>query len=235
MAVAVLERDVQALEKEEATSRIKVNSGFNTRMSEDEQHNARIGEIYARLINSDANVDEVLGRSQEVAKVSAPKDIFAKPYLVENARADSAIWRADSPVNRKVSEMQLQMAAADAEEENEDLRPTSTTIQYKTTGVKKTVEEGKIANTGVEKRAGLSKKEKIIIAVVVSVIVAMFILIIVNSAIISGVNADLGSLQTSLTTVKASYAGVSDEVNSVIENIADNAEDFALSIGMVKP
>ena len=62
MAVAVLERDVQTLEKEEATSRIKVNSGFNTRMSEDEQHNAKIGEIYARLINSDANVDEVFGR-----------------------------------------------------------------------------------------------------------------------------------------------------------------------------
>lgn len=159
MAVAVLERDVQTLEKEEATSRIKVNSGFNTRMSEDEQHNAKIGEIYARLINSDANVDEVLGRSQEAAKVSAPKDIFAKPYLVENARADSAIWRADSPVNRKVSEMQLQMAAADAEEENEDLRPTSTTIQYKTTRSKRLLKRAKL-QTPAWKNARACQKRK---------------------------------------------------------------------------
>ncbi len=232
MAVAVLERNVNTLEKIEEEKR--VNSSFNTQMTEDEQHNAQISEIYARLISSTVNVDEVLGRTQQPVQAQPRNELFTKPYLVENARADAEIFRADSPVNRKVEEMQPVMVAEDSEEENEDLRPTTTTIQYKTYGVKKTVEEGKIENTDAEKRAGLSKKEKIIIATIVSIIVAMFVLIIVNSAIISGINADLGSLQTSLTTVKASYAGISDEVNDILSNAGENVKDFALSLGMVK-
>jgi len=232
MAVAVLERDVNTLEKTEEER--KINSGLNNQMSADEQHNAQISEIYARLISSTANVDEVLGRTQQPVAPQTRKELFSEPYLVENARADSAIFRADSPVNRKVTDMQPVMAAEDSEEENEDLRPTSTTIQYKTYGVKKTDEEGKVEITNAEKRAGLSKKEKIIIAAVVSIIIAMFVLIIVNSAVISGINADLGSLQSSLTTVKASYAGVSDEVNDLMSSASENAKEFALSLGMIK-
>ena len=230
MAVAVLERDVDTLEKIEEERKV---SGFNTQMSADEQHNAQISEIYARLISSNNNVDEVLGRSQQVVAAQPRNQLFAEPYLVENARADAEIFRADSPINRRVAEMQPVMEAEDSEEENEDLRPTSTTIQYKTYGIKKAVEDDKVVNASEEKRTGLSKKEKIIIAAVVSVIIAMFVLIIVNSAVISGLNADLGSLQSSLEVVKGSYAGISDEVSNTLKDAAENATEFAISIGMV--
>lgn len=231
MAVAVLERDVDTLEKIEEERKV---SGFNPQMSADEQHNAQISEIYARLISSNNNVDEVLGRSQQAVAAQPRNQLFAEPYLVENARADAEIFRADSPINRRVTEIQPVMEAEDSEEENEDLRPTSTTIQYKTYGIKKAVEDDKAVNTSEEKRTGLSKKEKIIIAAVVSVIIAMFVLIIVNSAVISGINADIGSLQSSLEVVKASYAGISDEVSSAINNAAEQATKFAISIGMIK-
>lgn len=234
MAVAVLERDVETLEKE-STNQLNVINANNARMTADELHNSKISEVYARLINSsNTSVDEVLGRTQQSSVVEKPRDILAQPYLVQNARATADIFRADSPINQRILGVQAQATATDSEEENEDLRPTSTTIQYKTYGVNKTVEEGIIKNTDAEKRAGLSKKEKIIIAVVVSVIVAMFALIIINSAIISGLNADLSSLQTSLTTVKASYAGVSDEVNSLLSNAVQDAIKFAESNGMVR-
>ena len=231
MAVAVLERDVNTLEKIEEER--KVNSGFNTQMSADEQHNAQISEIYARLISSSNNVDEVLGRSQQEVAPQPRNELFAEPYLVENARADAEIFRADSPINRRAVEMQPVMVEEDSEEENEDLRPTSTTIQYKTYGVKRAVEESKTENSNAEKRISLSKKEKIIIAAVISIIVAMLVLIIVNSAVISGINADLGSLQSSLTTVKASYAGVSDEVNEILSSAAENAAEYASRLGMI--
>ena len=230
MAVAVLERDVNTLEKIEEERKV---SGYNAQMSADEQHNAQISERYARLISSNNNVDEVLGRSQQVVESKPRNELFAKPYLVENARADAEIFRADSPVNRKVMDIQPVMVAEDSEEENEDLRPTSTTIQYKTYGVKKAVEEVNVENTNTEKRAGLSKKEKIIIAAVVSVIIAMLVLIIVNSAVISGINADLGSLQSSLEVVKGSYAGISDEVSTLKDAAENAAREYAISIGMV--
>ena len=231
MAVAVLERDVNTLEKIEEER--KVSRGVNTQMSADEQHNAQISEIYARLTSSTVNVDEILGRKQQVAAAEPRNELYAEPYLVENARADSEIFRADSPINRRLMEMQPAMVATDSEEENEDLRPTSTTIQYKTYGAQKTVEEGKVENTNAEKRAGLSKKEKIIIAAVVSIIVAMLVLIIVNSAVISGINADLGSLQSSLEVVKGSYAGISDEVTNTLKGAAENATEYAFLNGMV--
>lgn len=234
MAVAtpVLERDATTKERE-------IDYGFARRSIADEEHNARIKRNYAMLINPETNIDEMLGKSDVAAVEATPvRDIFAnKPYLVENARADAEIFRADSPVNQRVFDIQPQIVAEQSaeEEENEDLRPTLTTIQYKTKGEQKTVEESKIANIGAEKRTSLSKKEKIIIAVVVGVIVALFALIIINSAIISNINNDISSLQSSLTTAKGAYAGVSDEVSSVLSDIKENIEILAFGRGMYKP
>lgn len=241
MAVAtpVLERN--------AVTEEKLNYGYS-RMAE-EEHNARIKRNYAMLINPETRLDEMLGR-EEVAAIATEERaeealiptaasreiIFQKPYLVENARADSAIFRADSPVNRRTLEVAPQVVAKadNEEEENEDLRPTLTTIQYRTAGVQATIEEGKIENTGAEKRAGLAKRDKIIIAAVVSIILALFVLIIVNSAIISGLNSDIGSLQSSLTTVKGAYAGVSDQVSLFTDGLSETVENFARLHGMVR-
>lgn len=235
MAVAILDRRTDTLQEAENSQGIKLNNTYSAAMTADEQHNSKISEVYKKLINPNAKIDEILDRKPE-EPVRKPRDIFAeKLYLVENARADAEIFRADSPVNRRVEDMQPQVVAeADAEEENEDLRPTKTTIQYKTNGVQKTFEEGKIENAGAEKRTGLSKKEKIVIGAVISVIVAMFVLIIVNSAILSGITADVSSLQASLTTIKASYAGISDEINTYVANAVKNAEDFAIFMGLVR-
>ncbi|MDE6505186.1 MAG: hypothetical protein K2L42_04870 [Clostridia bacterium] len=235
MAVAILDRTLESLENAEETREKQLKNTYSARNLSDEQHNAKIGEIYARLINPSAKIDDILERNTAEPK-QAVKEIFAdKPYLVENARADAEIFRADSPVNRRAMDI-LPVTAyeAEGEEENEDLRPTRTTIQYKTSGVTKTPEEGKIQNTDAEKRAGLSKKEKIVIGVVVGVIVALFALIIINSAILSGINSELSSLQSSLTMVKASYAGVSDEVNTMLANALKDVEQFAILKGLIK-
>ena len=62
----------------------------------------------------------------------------------------------------------------------------------------------------------------------------MFALIIINSAILSGINSEMSSLQTSLTTVKASYAGVSNAIEEQIANAVQNAEKYAASMGLIK-
>ncbi len=222
----------------------------------DEEHNMRIKKNYAMLINPEMRLDDVLGRSVEKVKEEEPQEvapvanaapqvapvanapvILEKSYRVENARADSPLFRADNPINRRILDVQKQVAEAQPsveEEENEDLRPTPTTIQYKTTGVQNTVEEGKISNVGAEKRTGLAKKEKIIIAVVVSVIVALFALIIINSAIISGLNNDLSSLQSSLTDVRGTYYSVNEQVSGFANNMLETVREFAESNGMIK-
>ena len=218
MAVAILEKSIEALQKNEDSREIKLNRVYDANAISDEQHNAKIGETYARLINPNAKIDEILGRAEtEIAP--ARKELFVeRPYLVENARADAAIFRADNPLNRKVLEVQPAVVAKqETEEDNEDLRPTQTTIQYKTAGVKKQVEESKTLNSNAEKRESLSKKEKIVIAVIVGIVIA-----------------EMSALQSTLTTVKTNYAEVSDDVSKLVSDVYENAENLAQNMGLVK-
>ena len=107
MAVAspVLERNADTEEKE------YTREYRDSYLSEEERHNSRISENYARLINPESRTKDILpARSAEREAVaeqvqsnsSAREILFQRPYLVENARADADIFRADSSVNRKI-------------------------------------------------------------------------------------------------------------------------------------
>lgn len=236
MAVAtpVLEKNLITEEKS-----VRAAAYFKSLSAEDEIHNAKIRDNYAKLINPDAKIGDLIEREMPVdvnagrVEIPARSQTFeaapAKPQvrLVENARATADIFRADSPVN-------AQAVSVSEEEENEDLRPTQTTIQYKTVGVDVS-KNGKIENVAGSKKRALGKKEIIIIAAVAAVIVALFVLIIVNSALISNINHDLNNLQSSLTTVRGAYTGIKDELNNVIQNEYENVLNFANANGMVKP
>ncbi len=231
MAVAapVLERKTNT--EEEPELREKLNSAV---LTDDEVHNSRISENYAKLINPECTLSDIIVKEKTEED---KQEITERPYLVENARADAYIFRADSAINRRLEEPadpaeHIVMSVESEEEENEDLRPTQTTIQYKTSGVKRVAEEGKIVNNNAEKR-GLTKKDKIILATVVTIIVALFILIIVNSAVISNIGKDISYLQSSLETAKSAYTETSVNLESYMENLPETVENFAIGNGMI--
>lgn len=227
---------------------------YSAVMSREEAHNARISDNYKKLINPETKIDEALGRSVPVetpvqepvrSAVSAPVDqpvYVQRPYLVQNARATADIFRADSAVNARPvanyapvqKKAPVVIAQADEEDENEDLRPTQTTIQYKTSAVGKISEEGKIENYGAEKHFTISKKEKITIGVIIGVIVALFTLIIINSAIISGINNDINTLQTSLNDAHDRYVTVEGQIDEYLDNIELVIDQYAKENNMVK-
>lgn len=234
VASPVLERKIGT--EEESDYKKEINGG--SVMSADEKHNSQISSNYAKLINPEYSLKDIIKREAEPVQTKEPLFMTVrreanheKPYLVENARATSDIFRADSAVNKKAETKITVAATAAEEEENEDLRPTKTTIQYRTEGVKHDAEEGKIENVSSKKR--LSKKEKLIIAAVVSVIVALFVLIIINSAIISGVSNDLSYLQTSLDSAKQNYTQVVAEKQQYLERLQETVYEFATANGMI--
>lgn len=220
---------------EERTSRI-YNAEYKLT---DEEHNARIKQNYARLINPDNKIDEALDRApaDKIEAPVAPKQevSFAQPAFVESARADADIFNAHSEINLRLAAQQRQILAEQSgeEEENEDLRPTPTTIQYRTSALKATAEEGKIQNVGAEKHARLSKRDKIVIAAIIGAILLMVVLIIVNSAVLSNLNSDVSYLQSSLTTMKGSYEGVKDQIDMNTLTEAQVAE-LAEKLGWIK-
>lgn len=214
---------------------------YSSALSADELHNAQIKENYKRLINPDFGMDEVRGRSvapetKEEVKPSALNRAFEsaavrteqRPYLVQNARADADIFRADSAINQYRAAVAPKAAVQSEEDENEDLRPTKTTIQYRT------AEENNAAEVKVSssaKSSVIGKREKIIIATFISVVVALFILVIVNSAVIAGLNNELYAIQDGINTARGALAGVNAqiEVATGFEKIAD----FAATHGLI--
>lgn len=227
----VLERITQDAEKKcSVPSRMDVMA--------EEEHNARIRDTYARLINPDNKIEDVFKRTEEKAPTasaqpavqSAPAAAPVRrsitgnhPYVVESARTNAAVFRADSAVNAQRAQITpIKTAetavAAPAEEENEDLRPTPTTIQYQTIGmtdVKKTAQTQK-------KGFVFGKREKIIVAVFVAVVIALLTLVIVNATIISNINAEIAHVQDSIITVRGAIAGVNSSVGGIVEEIVAN-------------
>lgn len=225
MSVAVLDRKINDEEKEKL-------------------HNSQISEQYKKLIDPESTLLELLAKSapinyEEEYRIATKREAVVEPvreqekvYRVENARADAEIFRADGYANSKEKAAEAEQNYLAEEEDNEDLRPTQTTIAYRT-GAKPTAEKGKIEIK--QKKTVLTSKDKIIIAVAAAVILALFILIIVNSAIISGLNNEVASLQTSLTEAKATFVEVVAEKDAYLEeaNLFKVVSDYAANNGMI--
>ena len=234
MAVAtpVLEKRIE--ETQEETEYL-----YNVRKTEDELHNSQIKERYARLMNLQNTMSDLKPEPVEPSFVQAAAPVQNEIYKVEGARTSADLFRADSAINRKesIDEAEAQPVVAVQqvmfEEENEDLVPTRTTMQY-TSANKEVDEEGSIENGATKKRVHLAKRDKVIIATVISVIVALFVLIIVNSAMISRVNGDIKNLQSSLNKARKAYEKVNDQLNEYQENFDETLQLIADDLGMVK-
>lgn len=195
-------------------------SGFGQADYVSEQaHNARIKDTYARLIDPNNSLEDVFAREEKamarpVENTVAEAPRAEAPYLVHNARADADIFRASNAYNR-VDNMAAQAeVAAYPVEEDEDLRPTSTTIQYQTLDEAK--KDTRVYNVSESKRTILGKKEKTIIAVFVAVVIALLTLVVINSAVIASLEDQIAAVQTNIDTVRGAIAGVNSSISEII-------------------
>ena len=223
MAVTpVLERKVNT--EESVTAEVS----RTTTMSADECHNSRIKVNYAKLINPDTTIGDVIPKEPVRQQQVVEPVRIQKPFLVEDARANSPIFRADSAINlRQTEEAQAE------EEDNEDIRPTAETIKYKSAS--KIVIDDKISNKQT-KASKMKKRDKVLLAVALLVIVALFVLVVINSAVLSNLNSEISTLQSNLETVKDSYAEVVQNKEAYFDpqNILQVVNDFAQKFGMIK-
>ena len=202
-------------------------------MNEEDRHNSQISSKYKALINPDATAHDVLGKEvtvQRRSEITAVPVREQKPFLVENARVDSDLFRADSVINRKA-----EISAVAEEEENEDLRPTLETIKYRTENKSKIVIDDKISNKK-SRLSKLSKRDIIIIAATALVVLALFILVVINSAVLSNINNEIDYLQSDLAIAREDYNEALKIKEDYLEenNISQIVNQFAAEMGMVK-
>lgn len=244
MAVAtpILERPLE--ETQEA-----VRNEYVVAKNKDELHNSRINDIYQKLINPETKMSDMrtIVAPAEPAPVQAVEPVTVQPVeevqeegnrLVDSARTSSILFRADSAINKKVTVIESKVGETAIERniiepDEDDAVPTRTTMQYSTEAMKADA-EGAIINKSAEKRLNLTKRDKVVIAVVVSVIVALFALIIINSAIISGVNSQISTMQSSLNTARGAYYDVTGKIADYEANLEEILQALADSLGMIK-
>lgn len=222
---SVLERRVSESTKPNAQFSVPSRSEYEA----EDEHNARIKDNYAKLINPENKIEDILAHGsaqtaevepeqveqpvqnvqpmQTVRPVQNVQTVEAEPYMVKNARADSALFRADNPLNKRFISPEVNEMAD--EEEDEDLRPTPATIQYRT------IDRAESTTVAKQRaRFSLTKKQKITAIVLVAVIVALITLIIINSTIIANLNADIANLNSDI-------ANINTEIEQTVTQITD--------------
>ena len=76
-----------------------------------------------------------------------------------------------------------------------------------------------------------SKRDKIIMGVILSLILAVFVLIIVNSAIISGLNAEIAVLEDRGAEIASQYGAVAGELEELTSY--DNVYNVVVEQGWI--
>lgn len=245
---------------ERSTNTYKEDERRKERMSVETNHNSRISDNFARLVNPENKIKDIIASidaegSQIVPPVvediqpvmQHPKTVVnqAPVYFVRNARADADIFRADSPVNASAEYMPPRPIYTNITE-GEDLRPTSVNMQYQTVGVDGSVkpfnstgvkDKSKISHSAEqpekENRFVLKRRDKVILGVIVALIVAVFTLIIINSAVIYNLKSDISELETLRQAAVAEYEQVVAEYEDVISEDSVRAAAQAAGIFMI--
>ena len=218
--------------------------------------NARISENYQKLINPDFKSAEeiaveapVFMPQQQAQSAFMPERQAESAYVQQPAAAPerarvSDIFRADSPIRfagLDFAEPTVYAEPAEAPsepvqefapqeqfyaEETEDLRPTATTIQYRSD----LYENEK--PTAVEEKKGYSMttKGKLLMAVYALVVVVILALIIINTSVIKSLDAETALRERQLSEAASQYQTLRDEIDHLTseESIIDRAEDIGM-------
>lgn len=154
----------------------------------------------------------------------------------EHHRVTSDLFRADSPMNSQTAyaEPALQSAPVYEEQgyaeeiESADLKPTETTIQYRTDlyrEEKQTVTE--------ERKGALSAKGKLLMAIYAIVVVVVLALIIVNTSVLRTLDSEMALKEAQLSASIARYEEVLENVE--IATSEDTILAWGEANGMYKP
>lgn len=186
---------------------------------------------------------------QQAAPVQQAAPAQAAPSF-EHHRVTADIFRADSAINAQTAYAEPapayeqapayqeaaytapayeQAPAADVyEEESADLKPTATTIQYRTDLYR---DEQQAAVE--EKRGALTAKGKLLMAIYAIVVVVVMALIIVNTSVLKTLDGEMAAREAQLGEVLARYESVQSDIE--VAKSAETIRAWGEANGMYLP
>lgn len=228
---------------------------FNSRISENYQKLinpdfTRAEEIMGESIPQAAPVYDT---PEDYARATLyPEREQQVPEFVHH-RVEGDIFRADSPINARVQapareEYEQTFSAApefaqdvqpayapsyeeapayeNYAEENEDLKPTATTIQYRTD----LYAEERPAAVSERKRYAMTAKGKLLMAVYAVVVVVVLALIIINTSVIKSLDESVAAREAELNAAVARAEQLASDIEVATSD--ETVIDWALDHGM---
>lgn len=186
---------------------------------------------------ANVNVRPVMAAPVAAPEREAYAPAYAAPAYADPAYAEPAYAEPEAPVSPisvqetyAVPEYADEAAEAYAEEENEDLAPTATTIQYRT---EQRAREDK--RTVVEEKRGhaMTTQGKLLMAIYAVVVVVILALIIINSSVLRNLDASIAENRAALFAATEQAQQLQDEIDNLTspDSIIERAES---ELGMVR-
>lgn len=239
-ATPVLERERTSERDLRAYGRIAGGVENTQEMTEEQKalrFNSRISENYQKLINPEYSRAEDFAAPAEQASA---EDIFARgafdsapafeqvpayqapafqqapvaerlsvqsPVFGQEARAAVYEAPAEAPV---YTEQAYEQQAPAYAEEDADLMPTATTIQYRSDLFE---DEKPVAAVEEKKRYALTSKGKLLMAVYALVVVVILALIIINTSVLKTLDGDVAEQEARLSETMSQSQAVKDDID----------------------
>ena len=168
----------------------------------------------------------------------------------EHHRVTADLFRADSAINAKTAyaepaapafeeqapafaeapayEAQQAPAYEPYEEENADLTPTATTIQYRTE-----LYRDEQQSAVEEKKGALTAKGKLLMAIYAIVVVVVLALIIVNTSVLKTLDGEMAAREAQLSEAVARYESLQSDIE--VAKSKDTIRNWGESHGMYLP
>ena len=176
---------------------------------------------------ANVNVRPVMSAPVAAPEREAYAPAYAEPAYAEPEAPVSPIFVQETYA---VPEYADEAAEAYAEEENEDLAPTATTIQYRT---EQRAREDK--RTVVEEKRGhaMTTQGKLLMAIYAVVVVVILALIIINSSVLRNLDASIAENRAALFAATEQAQQLQDEIDNLTspDSIIERAES---ELGMVR-
>lgn len=169
------------------------------------------------------------GKSNVIEK----EDVRESQYAKDATNLEKILGMHEDADDSKIIDAEKLNTKAPLNGEDEDLVPSSTTMQFESYDDNDIYEEVHLKNeTDLQKKYKINTKGKVLIAVYALVVATILSLIVINSRMLKSLDSSISGYANQVTELTEEYAKVNEELDYVKSDdvIIEKAEAF----GMVK-
>lgn len=183
--------------------------------------------------NAPSNYDERVNSAQTESAEDDGQRMRSNLDRLLNYDRYSAVVDTAAPVDVKTEEVKSEAAAETVAASDEDIRPTSTTMQFGDADLDQMYKEMNRAEGDSHVGYKLNAKGKVVVAIYAAIVAIIFALIVLNTGVLTTLSRSNTVKAETLTQKAAEYSALVSEIERVssAEHVIEVAEN---DFGMIK-